>query len=118
MAGREDDGNDEGQSAVPHISKQNDENRVLNGKNFVDVNEDDEGDVSDISEEERNSASSDQQKTRPKKKVKKKRRSKSFNSNDEETTSSDEDVSAIVANSKSKVENINVVGHKSIEYEL
>ncbi|XP_065066936.1 protein FAM177A1-like [Rhopilema esculentum] len=72
------------------------------------TNADEDGDVSDISEEERDSVSSDPQKIRPKKKVKKKRRSKSFNSNDEETSSSDEDVHSIVANSKNRIGDISL----------
>ena len=80
------------------------------GKTKVfETNADEDGDVSNISEEERDSVSSDPQKIRPKKKIKKKRRSKSFNSNDEETSSSDEDVASIVANDKNRIEDINLV---------
>ena len=108
MADPEDDSNDKLGLSSPQKSEESVEKKSSDKIPFVEVNADDEGDVSDISEEERNSTSSDHQKTRPKKKVKKKRRSKSFNSNDEETSSSDEDVSAIVANNRNKTENVNL----------
>lgn len=101
----------------PPISKEsgrNVENRTADRSKVVEVNADEEGDVSDISEEERNSTSSDHHKSRTKRKVKKKRRSKSLNSNDGETTSSDEDVSGIVASNGNKPETVNLVSFTAI----
>ena len=99
---------------IPEESERTGENSTTDRSKVIEVNADEEGDVSDISEEERNSTSSDHHKPRTKKKVKKKRRSKSLNSNDGETTTSDEDVSAIVASNKDKPETVNLVSLHSI----
>ena len=117
MADPEDEHENNIKPPSPQESKQTFGNRQVDRSNVVEVNADEEGDVSDISEEERNSTSSDHQRSRAKRKVKKKRRSKSLNSNDGETTSSDEDVSAIVASNKSKSDSVNLVIYPVL-YEL
>ena len=109
MADPEDDHEDSFRSSIRQEKLVNITGRHAEKSKIVEMNADNEGDVSDISEEDRNSSSIEHQKPRAKRKVKKKRRSKSLTSNDGDTTSSDEDVSAIVQSSKSKQEHVNLV---------